>query len=147
MIRPPRATDQGYIAATWARSMLSGHAAQRHMASRSGMQIGEQITKVMDRSDSRALIFAAPDDADIIHGWVVYVADAGVPIVHYLYVRARDAAGQPLRGKGIATELLSALGVCRDRGVVCTSHGPSSDEMRRRYQASVHMPLGEFLRP
>lgn len=141
MIRPPLPSDQGYIAATWARSVLSTHAHQRHLSSRTGEQVGKQIDRVMDRADTRALVACRDADPDFITGWMIYVVGPTVPTVHYLYVR-RDE-----RGVGIAAQLLERVGVDRKRGVVCTSHGPSSESMRGRYRASVHLPLEEFLRP
>lgn len=140
MIRSPRKSDQGYIAATWARSMLSTHMHQRHMRSRTGQQIGEQINAVMDRTDSRALLCVKDSDHDYIVGWVLYVEGPAVPVVHYLYSR-RD-----FRGVGVAAALLGELGVTRQSGVVCTSYGPSSLSMRSRYKSSVHVDLDEFLK-
>lgn len=146
MIRPPIRSDQSYIASTWARSMLSTHAHQRHMSSRTGTQIGKQIDAVMDREDTRALVCVraattAHPLGDFILGWVLYCAGPATPTVHYLYTR-RDE-----RGIGVAAALLAQIGVARDRGVICTSHGPSSESMRGRWRASVHVPLDEFLKP
>lgn len=141
MIRPPLPSDQGYIAATWARSVLSTHAHQRHLSSRTGEQVGKQIDRVMDRYDTRALVACRASDPDFITGWMIYVEGPRIPTIHYLYVR-RDE-----RGVGIAAQLLARIGVDRLHGVVCTSHGPSSASMRGRYRASVHLPLDEFLRP
>lgn len=140
MIRAPLRSDQGYIAATWARSMLSTHAHQRHMRSRTGQQIGKQIDAVMDRADTRGLVCVRDADRNYILGWVLYVEGPSVPVLHYLYVR-RDE-----RGVGIAAALLAKLDITRTSGVVCTSHGPSSESMRGRYKASVHVPLDEFLK-
>lgn len=147
MIRGPTPRDQGYIAATWARSMLSTHAHQRHLSSRTGEQIGKQISAVLDRADSRALLYVRERDPEAILGWVLYVEGPSTPMVHFLYVRSKDSNGIPLRGNGIAGKLLSRVGVKRDAGVVCTSHGPSSESMRGLYRASVHVPLAEFLSP
>lgn len=126
--------------------MLSTHAHQRHMSSRSGIQVGEQIDIVMDRPDTRALLKVSATDPDAILGWVLYVEGAATPIVHFLYVRARDRDGLSLRGRGFAGQMLAAIGVRREGGVVCTSHGPASTSMRGRYKASVHLPLDEFLK-
>lgn len=140
MIRAPRPSDQSYIASTWARSMLSTHASQRHMRSRTGRQIGEQLNAVMDRPDTRAWLYVKTHDHDAIVGWVVYVEGPAVPTIHYLYTRRDD------RGTGVAAALLAKLGVTRTGGVVCTSLGPSSESMRGRYKASVYVPLAEFLK-
>lgn len=147
MIRPPLPSDQGYIAATWARSVLSTHAHQRHLSSRTGAQVGKQIDSVLDRPDTKGLLFVRSENPNSILGWIVYTDVRDTPVVHYLYTRARGPRGADLRGKGIATSLLRAVGVDRSRGVVCTSHGPSSASMRGRYRASVHLPLEEFLKP
>lgn len=136
LIRGPRATDQSYLAATWVRS-LSG-IANRRLGHRGG-EVGRAVDQVFDRSDTRALLRYAPGDRDRILGYVVYVEGAGVPVVHYLYTR-RD-----YRARGIASELLRAIGVGHVGSVVCTSLGPDSERMRRRYQASAYMPLLEFL--
>lgn len=141
MIRTPRASDQGYIASTWARSVLSTHATQRHFRSRTGTQVNEQIDRVMDRADTRALLRVKPHDPNVILAWLVYCEGPGVPMVHYMYCR-RDE-----RGRGYTGELLERLSVTRTGGVVCTSTGPSSESMRGRYRASVHVPLAEFLLP
>lgn len=140
MIRLPRPTDQPYIAATWARSMLSTHAHQRHLGSRTGQQIGKQIDAVLDREDTRALICAREADPDRILGWILYCKGPAVPIVFYVYVRREE------RQRGIAAALLEHIGVRREGGVVCTSTGPSAITLRRRYPAAVHVPLEEFLR-
>lgn len=147
MIRQPRPSDQAYIAATWARSMLSTHAHQRHIRSRSGLQIHRQIDAVLDRRDTRALVSVWPHDTDAIRGWVLYVDGPAVPVVHYMYVRERGLDGGTLRGRGVVGELLYHIGVRRDAAVVCTSHGPASESMRGHFRASVHLPLAEFLEP
>src|SRR5678815_2074409 len=140
MIRPPLPSDQGYIAATWARSVLSTHAHQRHLSSRTGAQVGKQIDRVMDRADTRALVACRDRDPNFITGWMIYVDGPRTPTIHYLYVR-RDE-----RGVGIAAQLLARVGVDRLHGVVCTSLGPSSESMRGRFRASVYIPLQEFLK-
>jgi hypothetical protein len=140
LIRSPVASDQGYIAATWARSMLSTHAHQRHMRSRTGQQIGQQIDAVLDRPDTRAWLCVRDHEPQFIRGWVLFVDGPSTPTVHYLYTR-RDE-----RGCGVAGALLAKLGVDRAHGVVCTSLGPSSESMRGRYRASVYMPIAEFLK-
>jgi len=140
MIRRPRPSDQGYIAATWARSMLSCHASQRHLRSRNGQQIGQQIDAVLDRKDTRAWLSVRPEDQDQIRGWILYCEGPAVPTIFYIYVRRDD------RGVGVAQELLDALGITRTTGVVCTSIGPSSESVRGRYKAAVYVPLSEFLK-
>jgi hypothetical protein len=142
VIREPRRTDQGYIASTWAKSILRGtHAWERHGTARTGHQIHALIDRVLDRKDTRALVRVKANDQDVILGWVLYVDGPGVPVVHYCYSRADE------RERGVAGELLHRVGVRRDGGVVCTSDGPASTMMRRLYPAAVHMPLAEFLKP
>jgi hypothetical protein len=142
MIRPPKPTDQGYIASTWARSILrSTHAWQRHASARSGHQVNTLIDKTLDRKDTRALLRVKPHDPDSILGWVLFVDGVGVPVIHYVYVRRDD------RQSGIATELLYQAGVRWDAGVVCTSDGPDSHILRVRYPAATYVPLAEFLNP
>lgn len=158
LIRAPRPEDQAYIAATWARSMISGarsgHAMRRHGAQRGGSPIatmGGRIDAVLDRHDTRALVAVWPEHGpggrDYIVGWCIYVSAAGVPIVHYVYTRDHDTAGRPLRGHGIAGAIFARLGITRTTPVVCTSDGPSSEALRGRFRASSHMNLEDFLRP
>jgi hypothetical protein len=156
-IRPPLPDDQGYIAATWARSMISadraGHAMRRHGPARGTQSerdrratLGGRIDAVLDHPQTRGLVAVWPGaERDYIVGWVLYAEGGAVPVVHYAYVRAHDDAGESLRGHGIARELLRRLGITRHRAVICTSDGPSSEDMRGHYLASWHMPLAEFL--
>lgn len=147
MMRGPVPKDQPYIAATWARSMLSMHALQRHGTMRTGRQIGPILDAVLDRPDTRALLCVKDSDHDVITGYVVYVEGPSVPVVHWLYTRDHDDEGNPLRGQGVAAALLSRIGVDRSRAVICTSTGPASESMRGRYRASIHVPLTDFLAP
>jgi hypothetical protein len=146
MIRAPRPSDQGFIAATWSRSMLSSHVSQRHLRSRTGQQISAQIDRVLDRPDTRALV-CCPDAAiDTIYGWLLYVEGPRTPVVHYAYSRHRSSDGTLLRGRGIMSALLAEIGVTRNSPVVCTSNGPASEVIRGIFKASVFMPLDEFLK-
>jgi hypothetical protein len=144
VIRLPRKTDQGYIASSWAKSILRGtHAWERHGLARSGHQLHKLIDTVLDRADTRALVRVKPSDPDTIYAWLLYAEGEGpgVPVVHYVYARADE------REKGYAGELLYRIGVRRDSGVVCTSDGPASAMMRSLYPAAVHVPLATFLKP
>jgi len=138
--RKPRSSDQSYIASTWARSMLSTHAHQRHGSMRNANQVGKLIDRVLDRKDTRAYVCVADEDDDYIVGWVLYCEGPSVPVVHYVYVRREE------RQRGIAEALLEQIGVFRDGLVVCTSNGPSSNTIKRRYPAATFVPLEEFLR-
>jgi hypothetical protein len=155
MIRPAVATDQAYIAKTWAKSVCSmtsvpgktslrfghGHALKRHLGSDLWEATNKQIDAVMDREDSRAIVLCSAHDRNAITAYLVYAVDAGAPLVHYLY--CRDAG----RGSGAGAELLHHIGVARSTAVVCTSVGPSSEEMRARYARSTYLPLADFLTP
>jgi len=140
VIRQPKPSDQSYIAATWARSVLSTHVYQRHLGSRTGRDVGKQIDEVLDRPDTRALVCVRDQDRDYIVGWVLYCVGPAVPTVHYTYVRKDE------RQRGIAGALLRHIGVQQDAAVVCTSDGPSGAQLRRRYPCAVHVPLAEFLK-
>ncbi len=141
MIRPPLPTDQGYIAKTWAQSVSSmSHFKQRHMSSSQGRLLNSQIDAVLDRPDTRGLIVCSDRDHDHILAWMVYCDRPLIPVVFYIYTRRDD------RGIGHAAALLDRIGVTRQKGVVCTSLGPSSESMRGRFRASVYVPLQEFLK-
>jgi len=127
--------------------MLGMHSSQRHGTMRTGRQIGHVIDAVLDRPDTRALLCVKDSDHDYIVGYVLYAEGPAVPLVHWLYCRDHDADGRPLRGQGVAAELLKRINVDRSKAVICTSTGPSSESMRGRYRASVHVPLTEFLTP
>lgn len=161
MIRPARPSDQAFIASTWTRSICSthkvpgastrGHAYQRHIGSSMWERVSKQVDAVMDRSDSRAIVTCHPTLQDNILGWAVYVDGPSVPTVHYCYVR-KEWRDSTLRDEGrgecgFARGMLEYIG-CTVRGpVVCTSLGPSSAAMMRRYKAASHMSLEEFLGP
>lgn len=147
MIRPPVPDDKAYITATWGRSLSSTHAMQRHAGARTRGQINALIDRALLHPDTRALVAACDEDPLVITGWVVYGHCAGVPVVHYLYTRDHDADHQPLRGQGIAGSLLASIRVDRQRAVICTSDGPSSEAMRARFKASSYYPLADFLPP
>lgn len=161
MIRPAVAGDQAYIASTWTRSICSmhkvpgktssrfgkGHALQRHVGSQLWERTSKLIDEVMERADSRAIVVCHPVDRSRIVAWLAYVDGTPVPTIHYLYTRNADGAGEGQRGRGFATEMLMHIGVTRHVPVVCTSQGPSSDEMRARYPLSQHLPLEQFLHP
>jgi hypothetical protein len=167
-IRPPRPEDQGYIAKTWSRSMLSahagGHAIARHGAQRTApvskgqrrqdllTELNRRIDVVLDRPDTRALVAVQPGNGgggarDYILAWVVYVDAAGVPIVHYAYTRDHDDTGETLRGRGLVRAIFERVGIARDTPVICTSDGPSSAAMRDHFRASTYYPLDQFLTP
>lgn len=161
MIRSAVGGDQAYIASTWTRSICSmhkvpgktsarfgrGHAMQRHAGSALWEHTSKLVDAVMDRADSRALVLCHPIDRSRIVAWALYVDGTPVPTIHYLYTRSADTAGEEQRRRGFATELLERIGVSRRAPVVCTSRGPSSDEMRARYPLSQHLPLEQFLYP
>lgn len=146
MIREPRRTDQGYIAQTWARSLLSVPSAGRPPEMRSGRNINRIVDAALDRVDTRGLVCCMEDDPNAILGWVIFAEGPRVPTVHYLYTRRSHPDGSPARGRGIASALLQRVGVGRERGLVCTSSGPSSQFMRDKYMASVYVPLVEFMK-
>jgi hypothetical protein len=142
VIREPRKSDQGYIASTWAKSILRGtHAWERHIAARSGHQIHALIDHVLDRLDTRGLLRVKPSDPDVIHAWILFAHGPGAPTVHYLYTRADE------REHGFAGALLHQIGVRRDSELICTSDGPSSAMVRTLYPGARYVPLATFLRP
>lgn len=137
LIRAPRPSDQAYIASTWARN-ASGVGFRAFTPG--AKQLGTNIDRVLDAPTTRAVVRHAERDANRILGYCVYADAPGVVVVHYVYVR-REA-----RERGLAAELLKALGVSRDTPVVCTSLGPDSRLLRGAYKAAAYMPLEEFLR-
>lgn len=138
MIRGPRSSDQAYLASTWVRSMTG--VAHRKLGPNGGA-LGRQIDSVFDRADTRALIRHAPGDMDRIYGWIVHVEGPGVPVIHYCYVR------KEYRGKGIATQLLTAIGVKPDVACVYTCSGPDARKLLTVYPLATLLPLVEFLSP
>jgi len=148
MIRPPLPSDQGYIAATWFKSVMSmSHFRQRHLSTGEGRALNAQIDAVLDRPDTRGVLLVKDSNHDYIIGWLVYVDGPTVPVVHYLYCREYDDKGHRLRGNRVSEVLLAKIGVDHSKSVVCTSYGPASRSMRSRYKQSVHLPLEEFLKP
>lgn len=148
VLRNAVASDQGYVGATWTRSLLSQHVSERHPEMRTWPEISKAIDAVMERPETRVLVCCAQHDRRMILAWICYAVGVGAPVVHYLYVRqtAQMPNGpQAMRGRGISHALLKHLGVERTTAVVCTSLGPSSRDMRSRYLASSYLPLTEYL--
>lgn len=139
LIRGPRHTDQGYIASTWCKQMTDRYRHNRTEQHQHRVRVGLLLDRVFDRADTRALVRVTPGDSDRILGWVVYVHGAGVPVVHFCYVRKEE------RGKGHGAEILRAVGVEPSTSCVYTCIGPSTARMLHTYRAATHLPLEEFL--
>lgn len=136
-IRGPRQSDQGYVASTWMRQ-LKLEDPESARGSRYG-DVGRMVDAVFDRGDTRALIRHAPGDRDAIYGWVVFVEGPGVPLVHFCYIRREH------RGRGYASQLLSAIGIRPTTAYVYTCRGPGTLRLLSKYKAGSHLPLKEFL--
>jgi GNAT superfamily N-acetyltransferase len=137
LVRGPRKRDQSYVASTWCKQMGAVDKVNSR-GPRYGL-LGNQIDRVLEREDTRALIRHAPGDADGIYGYVVFAEGVGVPLVHFVYVRNEH------RGKGYGSELLKSVGVEALTAFVWTCRGPSAPWMVGKYKAASHMPLSEFL--
>lgn len=85
-IRPARADDQAFVAATFAEQLSRGH---HHDAN-------QVVDRVLDSSMTRVLVAC---DAGRIVGWLAYSAIPRVRAVLFMYVR-RQA-----RDRGVAREL------------------------------------------
>ncbi len=138
MIRGPRKTDQGYVASTLVRSM-SG-CANRPLGEKGGA-LGRLVDQVLERDDARIMLRHAAGDQDRILGYVMHIAGPGVPCIVYAYVRAEH------RGKGIATELLTAAGCKKTEPLVYMLKGPGARQLVTAYPAATYMPLEQFLKP
>lgn len=138
LVRGPRKTDQGYVASTWVRSM-SG-CANRPLGEKGGA-FGRLVDQVLERDDTRALIRHAAGDADRILGYCVHITGPGVPCIAYVYVRNEH------RGKGIATELLTAAGCRKHESLVYLCRGPSTRQLVTAYPAATYLALEQFLKP
>lgn len=138
MIRGPRRSDQGYVASTLVRSM-SG-CANRPLGEKGGA-LGRLVDQVLERDDARILLRHAPGDSDRILGYVMHIAGPGVPCIVYCYVRNEH------RGKGYATELLTAAGCRKTESLVYLCKGPSTRQMVTAYPAATYLPLEQFLKP
>lgn len=137
-VRAPRKTDQAYVSSTWLKQMADVDRDYSRGA-RWG-QAGKHVDMVMERADTRALIWHVPQREDDIVGWIVFAEIPGdTPVVHFVYVR-RDA-----RERGIAAELLAMVGVRPDTDFVFTCRGPMTAVMRTKYRQAAHMPLADFL--
>jgi GNAT superfamily N-acetyltransferase len=137
LLRGPRRADQSFIAATWVKQMAS-HDRRQAVGPRYG-KLGRAVDLVLDRSDTRALVRHRAGDPDGILGWVVYVEGAGVPLVHFAYVRKEH------RGQGYGAELLRAVGIEPTTACVYTCIGPTTSRLLHRYRAANYLPLEDFL--
>ena len=135
VIRMPLREDQGYIAATWYRSMLG-----RNRAPHRRRRINAQIDRILDDRSTCALIAASADDHDRILGWLVYADAPHMRVVHYLYVRDES------RGRGIARRLIAAAWPGSDARLVLTLKGPRTQRFLDSNRNSTFVSVEEFLR-
>jgi GNAT superfamily N-acetyltransferase len=126
LIRPGRADDQAFVAATFAEQLARGH----HHDSNA------TVDRVLDSSMTRVLVAC---DGGRIVGWLAYSAIPRVRAVLFAYVR-RQA-----RGKGVARELVDAAWPNRvGAWVHCGLRGGSTRELLEKYTAT-DVPIEDLL--
>lgn len=135
IIREVERSDQGYIAATWWRSMLGTNRAPRRRR-----MLNDQIDRVLDDKSTRALVACPSSDPDRILGWLVYSSAPVARVVFYIYVRDEE------RDRGIARRLIAAAWPGSDSRLVLTMKGPSTAGFLAKNKNVSFCPLEEFLR-
>ena len=138
IIREPEPGDQGYVIKTWTRSLLSARP-WKGMSRAEFAGVEGCIERLMDRSDTRALIAtaAAPD----LCGWMVWTPMGSGAAVHYAYVRKTE------RTRGIGRALFDASGVRLDRPIVYTFAGPAWRWAVPKAPTAVPIAIENFLEP
>lgn len=138
LVREPVASDQGYVVRTWLRSLTSVRPLKKAPPAKlRAVEAG--IERLMDRSDTRALIATAvaPD----LCGWIVWTPIGSGAVLHYLYVRKLE------RERGVARALIERAGIRLDRPLVYTFAGPARRWLVEKAPQAVHMELDDFLDP
>ena len=137
-IREPEPGDQGYVIKTWTRSLLSARP-WKGMSRAAFAAVEASIERLMDRSDTRALIATAvaPD----LCGWMVWTPMGAGAAVHYVYVRKAE------RTRGIGRALFEASRVRLDRPIVYTFAGPAHRWVVPKAPTAVPIAPENFLDP
>ncbi len=97
LVRPAKASDEGFIAHSWVESYHRGCKELRGVAFK-GYRSAQfwRVARLLERS--QALVACDPDDPDHLLGWVV----SSGPLLHYVYV------SHLRRREGLASHLLAA---------------------------------------
>jgi len=143
-IRPPRVTDQGFVAKTWATSLVSmqtDRSTPSHVWRELFAPVNKTIDGILDdTARTRLKIACDAQRTDDVFGWLCYAPMKAARLLHYVYVRKRR------RGQGIARALMAAAGMADDRPLWWTMKGPSGDELIAKMRTTcIHVPVKEYL--
>ena len=117
-IRPARADDQAFVAATFAEQLQRGH---HHDAN-------QVVDRVLDSSVTRVLVAT---EAGRIVGWIAFAAIPRVRCVLFVYVRRQQ------RTQGVARELVDAAWPARAGAWVHAGlRGGSTRSLLQRFPAT-----------
>lgn len=133
IIRPVSRSDQGYVTATWWRSMLGANRAPHRRR-----RLNDQIDRVLDDPTTRALV---AERGDRILGWIVYASAPAMRVLHYAYVRDEE------RGQGVCQRLINAAWPGSSARLVLTCQGPHTRTFIANHAGkAIFLPAEEFLR-
>ena len=125
-IRPGRADDQAFVAATMSEQLARGHHDDANAL----------VDRILDSESTRVLV--AIENGRII-GWLAYAAIPRVRPVLFLYVRRND------RLQGVARSLVDAAWPKRSGQYVHAGlRGGSTKSVLQRFSA-IEMPLDELI--
>lgn len=130
-IRPPRKTDQSYIANSWV-SCLAGPRAQWGAKER---ELNSQIDALLDDPRTRLLIACEATDEDSIVGWIAFARIPGARVVEFVMVRRqrrREGIGRLLMTRA---ELIGPLMYLYE----------TQDWQYLKPPTAVHIEPGDFL--
>jgi len=99
--RQPTEADLSFVYSSWLKSYRTSDASRRMVNDVYYGGHKRVIARLL--STSLAIVAVNPEDPDQIYGYIVYAEAAGVPVVHYVYVK------QPYRRHGIASQLFALV--------------------------------------
>ena len=133
-VRPPRPTDQSYLAATWVTSLVT------HSKANTRGETNRLVDRLLDDASVRILIACEPTNTDKIDGWICYTPTPRALVLHYAYVRDK------MRRRGIGRAMLAkAMGTKTSTKLAYTMTGPTASALLARWPDAVHVPIREFL--
>lgn len=126
VIRPAKASDEGFIAHSWVESYHRGCKELRGVAFRPYRSAQFwRVARLLE--SSTALVACDNDDADHLLGWVV----ASGPLLHYVY------ASHLRRRNRLASTLLDAVEVATSTPLVSYSHATEAGRKLLRGRATL----------